>query len=265
MRGRSGSAAATGSPGSTAALVRRSPAIVLLTLVGAFPGQAGWLAAQELVIRGGEVRPVSGPAVPGGVVIVRDGRIVDVGPEDVVGVPMGVEEIDATGRIVTPGFLDARTGLGVGSEGALDRSTLVRHGVRVADHLEAPEVPGVFGMEGSGGAAHPWLADGVTTVYAAPSPGNLVGAFGAVVKLDDDGFGVVVDSAAALHVSLVEDPLVLFDAPTTRQGMVAVLRQWLVGARARMEGRTARPALAGEDTPVPPPDVPGPDLEAVLR
>lgn len=264
--GRSGTGVGTASGAraaeSSSMLSRLTVALALVALLALTPHL---LAAQDLVIRGGEVWPVSGPPVAEGVVVIRNGRIVDVVSGGIVNAPAGVETVDATNRVVTPGFIDARTDLGVTSEGAVDRRRLVREEVRVADHLERPDVPGVFGMEGREYAVHPWLADGVTTVYVAPSPGNLVGAHGAVLKLGDDGFGAVVDSAAALHVALGQGPLDVFDVPTTRQGMVAVLRQWLLGVRARMEGRPAITATAGEDEEVPVPASVGRDLAAVLR
>jgi N-acyl-D-aspartate/D-glutamate deacylase len=62
-------------------------------------------AAFDLVIRGGEVYDGEGGAPRTADVAVRDGRIVEVG--EVAG--SGTEEIDAAGRIVTPGFVDLHT------------------------------------------------------------------------------------------------------------------------------------------------------------
>ena len=61
--------------------------------------------AYDLVIRGGRIVDGSGGAPFDGDVAVKDGRIVEVGA--VLG--RGAEEIDAAGRIVTPGFVDIHT------------------------------------------------------------------------------------------------------------------------------------------------------------
>ncbi|MDP2259123.1 MAG: amidohydrolase family protein [Caulobacter sp.] len=61
--------------------------------------------AFDLVIRGGTVIDGSGGAPYAADVGVRDGLIAAVGPN----LPAGAEEIDAAGRIVTPGFVDIHT------------------------------------------------------------------------------------------------------------------------------------------------------------
>lgn len=197
---------------------------VACTLV-AGPGSA---AAQSLVIRGGEVRPVSGPPIQDGVVVVRDGRITEVGPRSAVDVPSDVEVVDADGMVVTPGLIDAGATMGRGRGGP---EHLIRSpSFRVADELREPRVPGAFGMEAEETAVHPWVMEGVTSVYVTPPGASLVAGFGTVVKLEGDRFGEVLRPAAGLHVTLGNEPRFDFDAPTTRQGMVAVLRQWLAAA-----------------------------------
>ncbi|WP_425430361.1 N-acyl-D-amino-acid deacylase family protein [Caulobacter mirabilis] len=61
--------------------------------------------AFDLVIRNGAVVDGSGGPAYRADVGVKDGRIVAVGPD----LPSGVEEIDAAGRLVTPGFVDIHT------------------------------------------------------------------------------------------------------------------------------------------------------------
>src|SRR5688572_14330382 len=68
-------------------------------------------AAQTIAITGGRVFPVSGPAIDGGTVIITNGRITAVGSN--VAIPAGAQRIDATGKWVTPGFINSSTQLGV--------------------------------------------------------------------------------------------------------------------------------------------------------
>src|SRR4030081_1728493 len=68
-------------------------------------------AAQTIAITGGKVYPVSGPPIENGTVVITNGKIAAVGAN--VPIPAGAQRIDATGKIVTPGFVDASTQLGV--------------------------------------------------------------------------------------------------------------------------------------------------------
>jgi imidazolonepropionase-like amidohydrolase len=72
---------------------------------------AGAIGAQTIAITGGKVYPVSGPVIDGGTVLIVNGRITAVGSN--VAVPGDAQRIDATGKIVTPGFVNSSTQLGV--------------------------------------------------------------------------------------------------------------------------------------------------------
>ena len=69
------------------------------------------VGAQTIAIVGGKVYPVSGPPIEGGTVVIVNGKIVAVGSN--VPIPAGALRIDATGKIVTPGFVNSSTQLGV--------------------------------------------------------------------------------------------------------------------------------------------------------
>ncbi len=59
----------------------------------------------DLVIRGGTIADGTGGALIEGDIAIRDGRVAAIGK----GLGAGREEIDASGRIVTPGFVDVHT------------------------------------------------------------------------------------------------------------------------------------------------------------
>src|SRR5690349_10600156 len=71
--------------------------------------------AQTVVIVGGKVYTVSGAPIENGTVVITNGRITAVGTN--VPIPAGAQRIDATGKIVTPGFVNSSTQLGVGDVG----------------------------------------------------------------------------------------------------------------------------------------------------
>src|ERR1700682_3662901 len=74
----------------------------------AITGPAG---AQTIAITGGKVYPVSGPPTEGATVVIVNGKIAAVGAD--VEIPAGAQRVDATGKIVTPGFVNSSTQLGV--------------------------------------------------------------------------------------------------------------------------------------------------------
>ena len=67
--------------------------------------------AQAVAIVGGKVYPVSGPPIENGTVVITNGRITAVGTN--IAIPAGAQRIDATGKTVTPGFVNSSTQLGV--------------------------------------------------------------------------------------------------------------------------------------------------------
>jgi imidazolonepropionase-like amidohydrolase len=67
--------------------------------------------AEVLVLSGGTVHPVSGPAIPNGTIVVDGGRISAVGTG--LAVPSGARVVDCTGKHVYPGFIHANTALGL--------------------------------------------------------------------------------------------------------------------------------------------------------
>ncbi|HVX40187.1 MAG TPA: amidohydrolase family protein [Gemmatimonadaceae bacterium] len=111
----------------------RSESRDLLSQTGNTTGRARFLAAlgmtalltvtataahaQTIAIVGGRVLPVSGPAIDNGTVLIRDGKIAAVGAN--VAVPADAQRIDARGKTVTPGLIDAATELGVQEIGAV--------------------------------------------------------------------------------------------------------------------------------------------------
>ncbi len=139
------------------------------------------LSAQTIAITGGRVLPVSGPAIPGGTVLIRDGKIAAVGAS--VDIPAGAQRIDATGKTVTPGLVDAATELGLQEIGAV--SSTVDWNARGRDSVYAS-----FRVWDGFNAASPLVpaarAGGVTSVLVAPQ-GGLVSGQAAIMALTVGG------------------------------------------------------------------------------
>jgi imidazolonepropionase-like amidohydrolase len=88
----------------------------------AAPARSG----ETIAITNAHVFPVSGPALERGTVLIVNGRIAAVGTT--VTIPPGARVIDANGKIVTPGWFESATQLGIveipsSAEGTADQAT----------------------------------------------------------------------------------------------------------------------------------------------
>jgi imidazolonepropionase-like amidohydrolase len=188
------------------------------------------VAGNSFAITGGRVVPVEGPVIDQGTVLVTDGRIAAVsGPG--AALPRDVPVIDASGKWVLPGLIDAHTHLGAREEGegwaGHDTNELtgpVQPHVRVLDAIN-PADEGFRDALGGG-----VLAAGVTPGSSNPIGGQTV-AIRCWGRTVDD---MVLRSPAGMKSALGENPKrVLGDRrvnPSSRLGTAATIRSALVDA-----------------------------------
>ena len=204
------------------------------------------LAAQErtVAIRGGTVLPMDGPAIPNGTVVFRGGKITAVGAN--VSIPAGATIVEARGKFVLPGLVDAMTSLGIAASDLNEPTDPVTPQLRVLEAFNP------FGTLGSGVAGPPrmteLLSGGVTTMYIAPADASLLAGQGAVVKTAGDNLAaMVVREPASIDIALGEPPKKAAAArqrdPATRMAEMAMLRQVLVRAQEYARNKAATPAL----------------------
>lgn len=144
--------------------------------------------------------------------------------------------IDAKGNIVTPGLIDAHCHLGMfedslgfeGDDGNEDSDPVTPH-LRAIDAIN----PFDRGFEEARNA-------GVTAVVTGPGSANPVGGQFAALKtagicVDD----MVIKAPAAMKFALGENPKMVYNeknqAPVTRMGTMALIRELLIKARNYME------------------------------
>lgn len=190
------------------------------------------LSAQTIAITGGRVLPVSGPVIENGTVLIRDGKIAAVGTN--VAIPADARRIDATGRWVTPGFVNAATSLGVQEVGAVS-STVETQPVAQREQRGVSASYRVWeGFNPASVLIPAAVKGGITSVVVLPS-GGLVAGQGAVMHLapGNDLAGMVVRAPAAMAARLTNSQL------GTRAEQIARLRELLDDARAYARSRAA--------------------------
>lgn len=165
-----------------------------------------------------------------GSIVVTDGRIAALGPK--VRIPRSHDVLDAEGRWVLPGFVDAHVHLGVTEEGegwagedTNEMTDPVMAGARAIDAINPHE-------QGFDDA----LAGGVTAVNVNPGSGNPIGGLTVAIKT----YGRIVDemvlrSPSGLKAALGENPKRVYGdqkkTPSTRLGTAVTIRSAFTAAR----------------------------------
>lgn len=219
------------------------------------------MADDVTAIVGGRVVPVEGDPIDGGTVVIEDGRISAVGGRRVK-VPRRARTVDAEGKWVVPGFIDAHTHVGVHEEAegwagqdTNEMTDPVTPHVRAIDAIN----PADLGFRDA-------IGGGVLAVNVTPGSGNAIG--GQTVALRCWGRTVddmVLRQPAGLKSALGENPKRVYGdqkkTPSTRLGTAAVIRDALNSARNYM----ARWEQREKDKPAPDRDLKMEALAMVLR
>ena len=125
---------------------------------------------RELIaIRAGSILTISGDVIENGTILIEDGKMKAVGQEVVV--PDGARIIDAKGKYVAPGLIDAQSRLYV-IDGELNESRAI-----------APELDILDAVDPFIKERQEVLAQGVTAACIAPGNRGLLGGLGAVLKM----------------------------------------------------------------------------------
>ncbi|WP_344215259.1 amidohydrolase family protein [Kribbella sancticallisti] len=186
---------------------------------------------ERFAIVGARVMPITGAVIDNGAVIVAGGRIESVGTAD--SVPAHLSRVDATGRWLLPGLVDAHTRLGIVEEAngwsgadAAEPASAANAGLRARDAVS----PSDLGLQDaiSGGV----LAAGVDPSTRAPIGGQSVAIRCWGTTVDE----MVLRDPCGVRAALGEQPKRTDDTfPITRMGVAAVIRAALVAARGRLD------------------------------
>lgn len=190
-------------------------------------------------IVGGLVVPVSSASIENGVVLVEDGRIRAVGAD--LAVPEDWDVVDATGKVVLPGFIESHGHVGIHEEAngkaGDDTNEMTDPNTAFVRAIDAVNIED----EGFVDA----LSGGVTTVVVKPGSGNPIGGQTVAIKawggrtIDEQ----LVSNAVSVKSALGENPKRIYGekgkTPSTRLGVAAVIRQAFIDAQDYAESRAA--------------------------
>jgi len=218
-----------------------------------------------IAITNGTILTITQGMITDGTVLIEDGLIQAVGKD--LEIPDGATIIDAAGKTVTPGLIDAHCHVGLFPDGI---------GWEFSDGNECtdPITPHLRAID----AVHPddqafpeLVAAGVTTVCTGPGSGNLIGGQWACLKTPPKPSieQMVLLEPAGMKMALGENPRRVYgelkEAPSTRMGNAGVLRGALIDAqnymnkweqyKAKQARYEAKAAAGDEDAePAEPPE-----------
>jgi len=187
-----------------------------------------------ILIKNGKIYTMADEIYEKGSILVENGKIVAVGEH--IEAPEDAEVIDAYGKLVMPGMIDAHCHLGmwedsIGFEGA-DGNEAVDP---VTPHLRA--IDSINPMDRTFEEAR---EGGITTVCTGPGSANVIGGTFATIKTYGNRVdNMIVKEPAAMKIAFGENPKRVYNerktSPTTRMATAAMLRDQLFKAKAYNE------------------------------
>ena len=182
---------------------------------------------EKILIRNAHIKTMAGPELENGCLLIEDGKIAAVAP--VIEAPADARVIDAEGRLVTPGCVEAHCHIG------LDNQAMRWEGMDYNEIVEplTPQLRAIDSINPMDEAFGNALRGGVTTVCTGPGSANVVGGTFAIIKLVGKRVDkMVVRSSAAMKCAFGENPKGCYGqnkkSPMTRMAVAAMLRELLM-------------------------------------
>ncbi len=217
----------------------------VLALACAAWGQMGGTGV--VLIKDGTILTVSHGNIAKGSILIRGGKIAEVGPT--VTAPAGATVIDASGQFVTPGIIDPHSHIAIAG-GVNEGSLAVTSMVAIEDVLDPTDIN-----------IYRELAGGVTTTLTMHGSANPIGGTNALIKLrwGKDAKGLLFQGAKptlkfALGENVKRSGTAGTRYPGTRMGTEDVIRTAFIEARNYMQkwDDYKKRAAAGDKTAVRP-------------
>ena len=193
-----------------------------------------------LYIKNGYIKTLAGPDIENGCILIGDdGKIAAVGAD--IACPEGAQVIDAQGRLVTPGCVEAHCHVGLDNQGMGWEG---RDYNEIVDPI-TPQMRAIDSINPMDEGLSNALQGGVTTACTGPGSANVVGGTFAIIKL----FGKRVDNmvireSAAMKCAFGENPKRCYGqngkkAPMTRMGTASLLRELLFKTQRYIQDKEA--------------------------
>ena len=193
-----------------------------------------------LLIKNGHIMTMAGREFTNGSVLIGDdGKITAVG--EALEAPEGAPVIDAQGRLVTPGCVDAHCHIGLDNEAVGWEG---RDYNEIVDPI-TPQMRAIDSIYPQDEAFPNAIRGGVTTACTGPGSANVIGGTFTVIKLVGNRVdNMIVKDPIAMKCAFGENPKRCYGqgskkSPMTRMAVAALLRETLFKTRRYMEDKAA--------------------------
>ena len=190
-----------------------------------------------LLIKNGYIKTMAGDDLENGCILIDDnGKILEVG-KDITPL-VQVQVIDAGGRLVTPGCVDAHSHIGMWNECMNWEGA---DGNESSDPL-TPQLRAIDSINPIDEAFENAVKGGVTAACTGPGSANVVGGTFAAIKLHGKRIdNMIIKSPAAMKCAFGENPKGVYGksgkAPKTRMATAALLRELLFKSKRYWEDK----------------------------
>ena len=193
-----------------------------------------------LLIKNGHIKTMAGREYANGSVLIGDdGKIAAVG--EALEAPASARVIDAQGRLVTPGCVEAHCHIG------LDNEAVGWEGRDYNEIVEpiTPQMRSIDSIYPQDEAFPNAVRGGVTTACTGPGSANVIGGTFTAIKLVGNRVdNMIVKDPIAMKCAFGENPKRCYGqgskkSPMTRMAVAALLRETLFKTRRYMEDKAA--------------------------
>lgn len=179
-----------------------------------------------MFIKNAKIYTMANGIIEKGSILIENGKIKEIG----IGLnpPSNVEVIDAEGKFVFPGFIDAHCHIGMMEEGIGFEGNDVNE---ITDPI-TPHLRGIDAINPRDEAFTLALAGGVTSASTGPGSANVVGGTFSIIKLFGNRIDdMIIKNDSAMKCAFGENPKRCYNAkaqmPSTRMGTASKLRELL--------------------------------------
>lgn len=179
-----------------------------------------------LLIKNGKVYTMANGVLDSADILVKSGKIAMIAKD--IEATSDMQVVDAMGKLVFPGFIDAHTHMGLWEDGmGFEGADGNEETDPVTPHLRA--IDGINPMDRNFKEA---LEGGITTVATGPGSANVMGGQFVVVKAVGDRIDdMIIKDPAGFKIAFGENPKSVYGkddrAPQTRMAIAALIRETL--------------------------------------